>query len=57
MVSIVEDLKVLGLRSEVTIAPKPLGSEESSIIGIIEALYDSITPGFSYGDKDHFYPQ
>ena len=57
MVSIVEDLKVLGLRSEVAIAPKPLGSEESSIIGIIEALYDSITPGFSYGDKDHFYPQ
>jgi hypothetical protein len=34
-----------------------LGSEESSIIGIIEALHDSITPGFSYGDKDHFYPQ
>jgi hypothetical protein len=57
MVSIVEKLKVLGLRSEVAIASKPLGSEESSIIGIIEALHDSITPGFSYGDKDHFYPQ
>jgi hypothetical protein len=57
MVSIVEKLKVLGLRSEVAIASKPLGSEESSIIGIIEALHDSITPGFSYGDKDHFYPK
>jgi hypothetical protein len=34
-----------------------LGSEESSIIGIIEALHDSITPGFSSGDKDYFYPQ
>jgi hypothetical protein len=57
MVSIMEKLKVLGLRSEVAIASKPLGSEESSIIGIIEALHNSITPGFSYGDKDHFYPQ
>ena len=57
MVSIVEELKVLGLRSEVAIAPKPLGSEESSIIGIIEALHDSITPGFSDRDKDNFYPQ
>ncbi|MFQ5842830.1 MAG: hypothetical protein ACE5I8_10380 [Thermodesulfobacteriota bacterium] len=57
MVSIVEELKVLGLGSEVTIAPKPLGSEKSPIIGIIKSLHNSITPRFSYRDENHFYPQ
>ncbi len=57
MMSIMEDLKVLGLGSEVTIAPKPLGSEESSVIGIIKALHSSITPRFSYRDEDHLDPQ
>ncbi len=57
MVSIVEELKVLGLGSEVAIAAKPLGSEESSVIGIIKALHNSITPRFSYRDEDHFDPQ
>jgi hypothetical protein len=52
-----EDLKVLGLGSEVTIATKPLGSEESPIIGIIETLHRSITPRFSCRDKDHLDPQ
>ena len=52
-----EDLKVLGLGSEVTIAPKPLGSEESSVISIIKALHSSITPRFSYRDEDHLDPQ
>jgi hypothetical protein len=54
MMSIVEEFKVLGLGSEVTIATKPLGSEESSIIGVIKALHDSITPRFSHWDEDHF---
>lgn len=53
MVSIVEELEVLGLRSEVAIVPKPLHSEESSVVGIIETFDHSITPRFSYGDKDH----
>lgn len=57
MVSIVEELKVLGLGSEVTIAPKPLGSEESSVIGIIKAFHNSITPRFSYRDENYFDPQ
>jgi hypothetical protein len=57
MISIMEDLKVLGLGSEVTIAPKPLGSEESSVISIIKALHSSITPRFSYRDEDHLDPQ
>jgi len=57
MVSIVEELKVLGLGSEVTIAAKPLGSEESPIIGVIKALHDSITPRFSYRDENHLDPQ
>ena len=54
MISIMEDLKVLGLGSEVTIAPKPLGSEESSVISIIKALHSSITPRLSYRYEDHF---
>jgi hypothetical protein len=52
-----EDLEVLGLGSEMAIAPKPLGPEESPIIGIIKALHSSITPRFSDGDEDHFDPQ
>jgi len=54
VVLIVEEFKVLRLRSEMTIAVKPLPSEESPIVGIVEALDDSITPRFSYGDEDHF---
>jgi hypothetical protein len=54
MVSVMEELKVLGLGSQVTIAAKPLPSEESLIVAIIEALHDSITPRLSYRDKDHF---
>lgn len=57
MVSIVEELKVLGLGSEVTIAPKPLGSEKSPVIGIIKALHNSITPRFSYRNENYFYSQ
>jgi hypothetical protein len=57
MMFIMEDLKVLGLGSEVTIAPKPLGSEESSVIGIIKALHSSVTPRFFYRDEDHLDPQ
>jgi hypothetical protein len=57
MVSIMEEFEVLGLRSEVAIVTKPLPSEESLIVAIIEALHDSITPRFSYRDKDHFDPQ
>lgn len=54
MVSVMEEFKVLGLGSQVTIAAKPLPSEKSLIVAIIEALHDSITPRFSYRDKDHF---
>jgi hypothetical protein len=57
MVSIVEEFKVLGLGSQVTIASKPLGPKELSIIGVIKALHSPITPRFSDGDKDHFHPQ
>jgi hypothetical protein len=55
--SIMEDLEVLGLGSEVAIAPKPLGPEESPVIGIIKALHSSITPRLSDGDEYHFDPQ
>ncbi len=57
MISIVEELEFFGLGSEVSIATKPLGSEESPIIGIIKALHSSITPRFSNGNEDHFDPQ
>jgi hypothetical protein len=56
MIPVVEELKVFGLGSEMSVTPKPLGPKESSIIGIIEALYDSITPRFSYRDEDNFDP-
>jgi hypothetical protein len=57
MILIVKELEILGLRSELAITPKPLGSKESSVIGIIKALHHTITPGFSYRDEDHLHPQ
>lgn len=57
MMSIVEELEVLGLGPEVTIASKPLCSKESPVIGVIKALHGSITPRFSYWDEDHLDPQ
>jgi hypothetical protein len=56
MIPVMEELKVLGLRSEMSVTPKPLGPKESSIIGIIEAFHNSITPRFSYRDEDNFDP-
>jgi len=53
MVFVVEELKVPGLGSQMTIATKPLPSEESPIVGIIKALHHSITPRFSYRDEHH----
>jgi len=52
MVPVVEDFEVFGLRSELAIATKPLPSKKTPIVGIIEALHDSITPGLSNGDED-----
>lgn len=57
MVLVVEELKILGLGSKLTIAPKPLPSIESSVVRIIKALHDTIAPGFSDRDEDHFDPQ
>ena len=57
MVSIVEELEVPGLGSEVAIATKPLGSEEFPAIGIIKAFHHSIAPWFPDWDEDHFDPQ
>ena len=57
MVFVMEELKVLGLGSEVAIAPEPLGAKESPVIGIVEALDDSITPRFSYRDEVYLDPQ
>jgi len=52
-----EELKVLGLGSEMPIATKPLGSEEPPVIGVVKALHNSITPRLSYRDEDHLDPQ
>jgi hypothetical protein len=54
MVSVVEEFKVLGLRSELAIATKPLPPKESPVVSIIETFHDSITPGFSNGDEGDF---
>ncbi len=57
VVLIVEELEVLRLGSEVTIAPEPLGAKKSAVVGIIEAFHRSIAPGFSDGNEHHFDPQ
>jgi hypothetical protein len=56
MVPVVEKLKVFRLSPELPIAPKPLPTEESSVIGIIEAFHHAIAPGFSDGDKNDLDP-
>jgi hypothetical protein len=57
MISIMVELEVLSLRSEMAIAPKPLGPEESSVVSIIKAFHHSITPRFSYRNEDNLDPQ
>ena len=57
MIPVMEEFKVLGLASEMSIAAKPLRPEEPPVIGVIEALHNSITPRFSYRDEDHLDPQ
>jgi hypothetical protein len=54
VVFIMEEFKVLRLRTEISITAEPLGSEEATVIGVIEALHGTIPPGFSDGDKDDF---
>ena len=54
VVFIMEEFKVLRLGTEIPITPEPLGSKETAVIGVIEALHGAIPPGFSDGDKDDF---
>ena len=57
MIPVMEELKMLGLGSEMPIAAKPLGPEKPPVIGVIKALHNSITPRLSYRDEDHLNPQ
>lgn len=54
MVFIMEEVEILRLGFEMPIVPKPLSSEESFIVGIIEALHGSVPPGFPDRDEDRF---
>jgi hypothetical protein len=56
MVPVVENLKVFGLSPELYITSEPLPTEESSVIGIIEAFHHGIPPGLSDWDKNDFDP-
>ena len=51
------ELEIPGLGSEVTVTPKPLGPEETPVIGVIKAFDRSITPRFSNRDEDGLDPQ
>ena len=52
MVLIMKSLKASGLMKEMLKAFKILRSEEHFIKDILKTLYNAISPGFSYGDKD-----
>jgi hypothetical protein len=56
MVSVVENLEVFGLSSELCITSKKLPTEESPVIGIIEALHHAISPGLSNRNKNDLDP-
>jgi hypothetical protein len=53
MVLVVEKLKVFGLSPEVPVTSEKLPTEESTVIGIIEAFHYGIPPGFSNGNENH----
>lgn len=53
MVLVMKELKVLGLGSELAITPKPLSSEEPTVVGIIKALHSPITPRLPDGDENN----
>ena len=57
VVPVVMELEIPGLRSEVTVTPKPLDSKETLVIGVIKAFDRPITPRFSNGDEDDLDPQ
>ena len=52
VIRVMMELEIPGLRSEVTVTPKPLDSEETLVIGVIKAFDRSITPRFSNRDED-----
>jgi hypothetical protein len=56
MVLVVEKLKVFGLSPELPITSKKLPTEESSVIGIIEAFHHGIPPRFSDWDENDLDP-
>ena len=39
MIFVMKELKILRLGAKVTVAAKPLGAKESSIVGLIKALH------------------
>ena len=57
VVPVMMELEIPGLRSEVTVTPKPLDSKETLVIGVIKAFDRPITPRFSNGDEDDLDPQ
>ena len=57
VVFVVEAFKGFRLGTEVLVTTEPLGSKETAIIGVIEALHGPIPPRFSDGDKDDFDPE
>jgi hypothetical protein len=57
VIPVMMELEIPGLGSEVTVAPKPLDSKETLVIGVIKAFDRSITPRFSNRDEDGLDPQ
>jgi hypothetical protein len=57
VIPVMMELEIPGLGSEVTVAPKPLDSKETPVIGVIKAFDRSITPRFSNRDEDGLDPQ
>jgi len=57
VVPVMMELEIPGLRSEVTVTPKPLDSKETLVISVIKAFDRPITPRFPNGGEDDFDPQ
>ena len=57
VIGVMMELEIPGLGSKMTVTPKPLGSKETPVIGVVKALDRSITPRFSNRDEDSLDPQ
>jgi len=57
MIVVMEVLELGKVTSKMLQATEPLLTEEELIVDVVEPFDDTVTPGFSFGDKEHLHTQ